>query len=393
MKEVKRCSISGLSFTLDADAWRALNDYLGSLKKTYGRTADGGEIISDIEARIAELILSMQDSGKVVGLPLIKSIIAQLGSAEDISEESSADDASAAACCGEPRIPRRLYRDMERARLGGVCAGLAKYFDVEVWWVRRACGLPFLLCILSCLPGLRWLGALGGNLIWVEFVSYAVMWIAVPAARTARQKLEADGERITVRSIRDRSADERNNDVDSKARPVIAETVAVLGRIMIFLLKMFATLIVFGLTLVALALVIGLFVALFAKGIHIDDIGIADNLILAFSNVRWIAVLAVLTVLLPTVMLLYVLLSLLLGPKLNKLVLSTMFVLWIATVVALPVVAVRSHLTNIGGSYTYTDDGYAGEHARLQDSIDRAAELFVLPADTVGLADEPSGLE
>ena len=384
MKEVKKCSISGLSFTLDSDAWQRLDEYLESLKKAYGSTADGVEIIADIEARIAELILSMQDSARVVGLPLIESIIAQLGSAEDISEESSADDASSTARCGEPRIPRRLYRDMEQARLGGVCAGLAKYFDVEVWWVRRACGLPFLICILSCLPGLRWLGVLGGNLIWVEFVSYAVMWIAVPAARSARQKLEANGERITVRAIRDRSADERNNDVDSKARPVIAETITVLGRITIFILKLFASLIVFGLTLVALLLVMGLFVVLFAKGIHIDDAGIADNFILAIGNVRWIAVMGVLAVLLPTVMLLYVLLSLLLGPKPSKIALLIMFVLWIASVISLPVLAVRGNIDSLRGSQRYINKEYIEEHTRLQDSIDRAAEMFELPqCDTV----------
>lgn len=31
---------------------------------------------------------------------------------------------------------KTLYRDPENAKLGGVCAGIAEYFDIEVWIVR-----------------------------------------------------------------------------------------------------------------------------------------------------------------------------------------------------------------------------------------------------------------
>ena len=71
MKEVKKCSISGVAFTMDADAYEALETYLESLKTTYKDTADGAEIVADIEARIAELILSAQDNTRIVEKPLI----------------------------------------------------------------------------------------------------------------------------------------------------------------------------------------------------------------------------------------------------------------------------------------------------------------------------------
>lgn len=105
MKEVKKCSISGVAFTMDADAYQELEKYLDSLKKTYKDTPDGAEIVADIEARIAELILTTQDNTRVVEKPLILNIIHQMGSVEDISEESSDKKAPE-----EPRIPRRLYR-------------------------------------------------------------------------------------------------------------------------------------------------------------------------------------------------------------------------------------------------------------------------------------------
>ena len=124
MNEIKKCSLSGVGFTFEKVAYNRLNDYLNSLKEAYKNSADCDEILADIEARIAELILSAQsDAQNVVCLPLIENIISQLGSPEDISGEETAPKAESQA-----RIPRRLYRDMENSKLGGVCAGLAKYF-------------------------------------------------------------------------------------------------------------------------------------------------------------------------------------------------------------------------------------------------------------------------
>ena len=101
MKEVKKCSISGIAFTLDADAYALLSRYLDSLKATYAETADGDEIVADIEARIAELILSQQENSRVVETPLLRQIISQMGTAEDISTES----ASRAVSTATPRTP------------------------------------------------------------------------------------------------------------------------------------------------------------------------------------------------------------------------------------------------------------------------------------------------
>ena len=148
MKEVKKCSISGVAFTMDTDAYEALEAYLDSLKKSYREAPDGAEIVADIEARIAELILSAQDNTRVVEKPLILNIIQQMGSAEDISDQSADHDLH----CDTPRIPRRLYRDTENAKLGGVCAGIGKYFDIDPVWVRLGLFLPLLLTCFGWLP-------------------------------------------------------------------------------------------------------------------------------------------------------------------------------------------------------------------------------------------------
>lgn len=33
---------------------------------------------------------------------------------------------------------KRIYRDLESGMISGVCAGLARYFDVDAVWVRAA---------------------------------------------------------------------------------------------------------------------------------------------------------------------------------------------------------------------------------------------------------------
>lgn len=376
MKEVKKCSISGLAFTMEDDAYLMLKDYLDSLKRRYGNTPDGGEIIADIEARIAELILSTQDNGRVVERPLIANIIAQLGTAEDISKESSSDDPTKTVH-GEPRIPRRLYRDMENARLGGVCAGIAKYFGIEAVWVRLVCLSPLIVLLLHRIPFVGfWAGPLGGNLLGVVSLSYFIMWLAVPAARTARQKLEASGEKITVRSIRDMSADAASRDADSRAKPVIAETVTVFGRIITLLLKLFACLIIFALTLVALMEFLGLGVLLFAGDDILSQLDFPGSLMSDIFGLKWLAVTGVAAAFIPTVMLLYVLLGLVLGAKLNRWALLVMFVLWLAVLVTLPVSAVKWTAPHIHSGHWYSRT-YADEHRRLQDSIEREAEKLV----------------
>ncbi|MBQ1204636.1 MAG: hypothetical protein IIX66_01940, partial [Alistipes sp.] len=74
MNEVKKCSLSGIAFSMDIEAYNELNNYLTALKKNYKDSPDGAEIVADIEARVVELILSTQDNTRVVELPLVKNI-------------------------------------------------------------------------------------------------------------------------------------------------------------------------------------------------------------------------------------------------------------------------------------------------------------------------------
>jgi phage shock protein C len=62
--------------------------------------------------------------------------------------------------------PKRLYRSSTDRMLGGVCGGLAQYFNVDPTVVRLVAVLGFFLTASAA------------------FWAYVVMWIVVPEAPT-----------------------------------------------------------------------------------------------------------------------------------------------------------------------------------------------------------------
>ena len=230
MNEIKKCSIAGISFTLEKEAYEALQAYIKSLNDTYKDNPDGEEILADIEARIAELILSAQPADAIIAKPLIDNIIKQLGSAEEIDDDGSEHHAETTDLNGNPRIPRRLYRDLENRKLGGVCAGVANYFDIDSTWIRLALFIPLLLTSLGSVEIFRWMGAFMGNLFGFLIIGYIIMWFTIPAASSARQKLEMKGERITARNIHGAT---HIAAPDERERTLLAKVVTMAGRLML----------------------------------------------------------------------------------------------------------------------------------------------------------------
>ncbi|OUO22200.1 hypothetical protein B5F90_04745 [Alistipes sp. An31A] len=325
MNNIKKCSISGVAFTLDEEAYKTLEAYLDSLRASYGETADGKEIVADIEARIAELILTTQEGDRVVQKPLIDNIIAQMGSARDISEESSEEGSAGESSPKEPRIPRRLYRDTANAKLGGVCAGIGKYFDIDPVWVRLAMFVPLIFTCMGGIPFLGWMSQIFGNLFGIFIICYLIMWFVVPVARTARQKLEMKGERITAESIRE-TTEAAGNDPDRRARPIVAETVSVFGKVVLILLKLIAGVIVFSLIVLAIVLVVGLL------GVIISGPGsICPS---QFDDDIWVSIFGITSLLIPVILLIYVLMCLIASRKPGGKPVLGFFLVWLASIAA-----------------------------------------------------------
>ncbi|MFT3826288.1 MAG: PspC domain-containing protein [Chitinophagaceae bacterium] len=112
----------------------------------------------------------------------------------------------------QSNITKRLYRSADDKVLGGVCGGLAVYFNVSTWVPRLIFALPLLVGIISGPFNLWWnnwdwhmwggprlvSGSLGSTL----FLTYIILWIALPVAVTSAEKLEMRGERVDLNSIR-----------------------------------------------------------------------------------------------------------------------------------------------------------------------------------------------
>ena len=105
-------------------------------------------------------------------------------------------------------IRKRLFRDSDHRMIGGVASGLAAYFNIEIWIPRVIFCLPLILGVLRSIFRHVWFdfdnsfsfiaNGFGGGLTTI----YIILWIVLPEARTASEKLEMRGEKIDLESIK-----------------------------------------------------------------------------------------------------------------------------------------------------------------------------------------------
>ncbi|MEO5682699.1 MAG: PspC domain-containing protein [Chitinophagaceae bacterium] len=119
----------------------------------------------------------------------------------------------------QTNITKRLYRNADDRVLAGVCGGLSSYFNIDSWIPRLVFALPLIIGLISGTMNAIWwnwdfgiaprivTGSLGSTL----FITYIILWIAVPFASTASEKLEMRGERVDLNSIRDTVKEDLEN--------------------------------------------------------------------------------------------------------------------------------------------------------------------------------------
>ena len=180
MKKTFTINISGSVFHIEEDAYEVLQKYLVNLKNHFGNGEEGKEILADIEARIAEICsVKSADWKKIITLDLVNEVIETMGTPESISQE--ADDEEPLP--GQVKSKKRLYRDPEHRVLGGVCGGLAAYFDMDIAVMRI---IFVLLTFITTGAGV---------------LAYLILWIAVPKAVNTAQRLEMRGQNVSVKNI------------------------------------------------------------------------------------------------------------------------------------------------------------------------------------------------
>lgn len=181
MNKVITINLSGRLITIDEEAYQQLNAYLTWLKQFFSKEEGGPDIYSDMEDRIAELFDDKLRKNLVsISAEDVQAVIKIMGSPEQIAmetaehyEEAEPLHTRAGAKTTGPAdnisggIPAngngRLVRNLNDKVLGGVCSGLANYFNAD----------PVLIRILM---------ALGFFFYGTTVVLYILLWIILPAA-------------------------------------------------------------------------------------------------------------------------------------------------------------------------------------------------------------------
>ncbi|HML85944.1 MAG TPA: PspC family transcriptional regulator, partial [Bacteroidales bacterium] len=66
MKKNFQVNIGGRLFNIDEDAYRRLDEYFARLRDYLGGNGEASEILRDIEARMADLLMEKSDNGQNV---------------------------------------------------------------------------------------------------------------------------------------------------------------------------------------------------------------------------------------------------------------------------------------------------------------------------------------
>ena len=187
MKITVSINIGGYSFNIDEDAYSELKIYLKSLELHFSGEESSSEILSDIEARMAELFRARLAAYKqVITIEDVRQVIAILGTPEDISDN---EGPSAREKFSSPGY-HRMYRDPDHRIIGGVCSGMAAYWNIDPLIVR-------IIFIVLAFAG-------------IGILLYLILYIAIPEAKTTAQKIEMHGEPVNIHNIKDSVKEEFN---------------------------------------------------------------------------------------------------------------------------------------------------------------------------------------
>ena len=169
MKKVININFQGRILPIEEMAYENLKQYIESLRTYFDQEEGKDEIINDIECRVAELCEDRLKKGAVcISEEDIDLIISSIGRPADFDAQdgfeantnagSNQSQANAQNTDGQT-YQKRLYRDEQNKVLGGVCAGIANYLNLD----------PIIIRILWIL------------LFGISFFAYLLLWIAVPS--------------------------------------------------------------------------------------------------------------------------------------------------------------------------------------------------------------------
>lgn len=187
MKKTISVSLGRCCFILDEDAYAILNRFFDNYRSDLLKTESAvsvEEVVVDVEMRIADLLREKLCGRDVVDAVIVSEVLALMGfKVPDASQETSQATAASESDSGCSRGRRKIYRDVDRRTIGGVCSGLSYYLDADVALMR----VVFVVAAIFGFAG-----------FWI----YLVFWIIVPEAKTPFEKCEMRGIPATPENLK-----------------------------------------------------------------------------------------------------------------------------------------------------------------------------------------------
>ena len=348
MNKTININLAGTFFHIDEDAYLKLQRYLDSIKRSFTNSQGRDEIITDIEARIAELFTEkMQHDKQVISIKEVEEVITVMGQPEDYLVDEEIFEDQPKSNRQSRKGYKQLFRDTENKYIGGVCSGLGHYLNIDPLWVR----LIFILVTVFSGFGL---------------IAYILLWILVPEAASTAQKLSMKGEPVNINNIKKKVKEDleaagekiKNVDYDKVGEDIKKNSRGffdVIGDIILFIFKVIAKFVGIILMIVGASVLIGLFIGFISASItdivHLPGVDFVDIFNTTGIPIWLISVITFFAVGIPFFFLFYLGLKILVDnlKSIGNIAKFSLLGLWLLSVVAL----IGIGLTQVS-EYAYT---------------------------------------
>lgn len=186
MKKTLTVNLGGTVFHIDEDAYQLLDKYLANLRIHFRKEEGSEEILNDFEMRISELFNERIRLGyEVITIEHVEEVIKRMGKPEEIfdGEETQNEKEQPRQEHEMAGSQKKLMRDPDNRVLGGVAGGIGAYMGWDVTAIRL---VMILLLFVPYAP--------------IVFL-YLILWLVMPLARTAADKLIMRGKSVTLENI------------------------------------------------------------------------------------------------------------------------------------------------------------------------------------------------
>ncbi|REC49416.1 PspC domain-containing protein [Chryseobacterium pennipullorum] len=198
MNKTLSIGLAGFSFTIEEHAYIKLSDYLNALRSSLD-ASEADEVMHDIEIRMVEIFRDSLGKREVINDTDVEKVIAQIGTPEKIEEQEEAyfseKNTTKNTNTGTNFTDKKqLFRDPEKQKVAGVCAGLAQYVGMDITTMRAIWLGIFVLGIFTA--------AISSSLIGLLYV---ILWIVLPKAETAADFLKMQGKPMNFDNLKNES--------------------------------------------------------------------------------------------------------------------------------------------------------------------------------------------